>query len=78
MEKKTIPAQVQPVVICEWGFDVPPEHVDLDLLWTELIGIPAIVAFSYLAELRNKAPQTYARLRTKRLAEGCTIFNWVR
>lgn len=62
----------------EWGFDVLPEQVDIDRLWTELHGSrqPAIRQYAYLAELRAKAPVTYERLRQKRLAAGCTVFAW--
>lgn len=59
----------------EWGFAEPPELVDLDRIWRELQG-PAVFQYAYLANLREKAPLTYERLRQKRLAAGCAIFAW--
>lgn len=61
---------------CEWQFDQPPSRVDLDRLWRELMGLPAIAAFAYLEQLRIKAQRTYALLRQKRLSAGCKVFTW--
>jgi hypothetical protein len=62
----------------EWGFSVPPDQVDLERLWSELRGLTAIYAYAYLESLKREAPLTYARLRDKRLAANCTIFEWKR
>ena len=60
----------------EWQFLEPPELVDMDRLWSELRGLPAVFAYSYLQQLRLRAPLTYDRLRTIRVAAGCTVFAW--
>ena len=61
----------------EWNFDVPPSRVDLKSIWEQLLyDVPDVVAHTYLAELREKAPQTYGRLREWRLSEQCQKFNW--
>lgn len=63
-------------IICEWEFSVPPEEVDLNRLWEELVCLTVIFACSYLEQLKKNAPKTYARLREWRINEGCTIFDW--
>ena len=60
----------------EWGFDEPPDQVDLDRVWREMMSIPAAFAYTYLGALKARAPKTYARLRAKRLAAGCRVFDW--
>jgi len=55
---------VEPVVDCEWGFNVPPDKVDLERIWSELMDMPTIYALIYLGKLKTNAPKTYARLRT--------------
>ena len=60
----------------EWEFQEHPNEVNMDRLWAELRGLPAVFAYSYLGQLRDKAPQTYCRLREIRIAAGCTVFAW--
>ena len=60
----------------EWGFQETPEMVDMTRLWEELLALPVIFAYSYLDQLRTKAPRTYSRLRDIRVANGCAVFAW--
>jgi hypothetical protein len=62
----------------EWGFQEAPEMVDMTRLWEELLALPAIFAYSYLDQLRTKAPRTYSRLRDIRVANGCNVFAWTK
>ena len=49
----------------EWGFDVPPNKVDLDKIAHELSqGLPTFGLF-YINHMRIKAPKTYALLIEK-------------
>lgn len=48
----------------EWEFDVPSDQLDIPLIADELSGLPAVVAYSYVGELKWRAPIAYQRLRT--------------
>jgi hypothetical protein len=60
----------------EWKFTVPPDQVDIDRIWSELDGVPAMYVFSYIGQLRMKAPRTYERLRSK-YEPVCKSINWL-
>jgi hypothetical protein len=45
----------------EWGFDEPPDQVDLQRIYVELSAWPAIYQFAYLEQLHKHAPMTYRR-----------------
>ncbi len=50
--------------IKEWGFEVPPEEVDLDSIAHELSKNPSFSLF-YINHMRKEAPKTYALLINK-------------
>ena len=47
----------------EWEFEEPASQVDLERLANEVSGIPAVFAVSYMAQLRERAPIVYDRLK---------------
>ena len=56
---------------CEWGFDTPPEGVDLQRLYSELDDASVNYKPIYMTELEARAPITYelylAWLKERRL-----------
>jgi hypothetical protein len=54
----------------EWEFGCPASQVDLSRLYSELASLPAIYAFSYVAELKKNAPTVYRRLADHLAANG--------
>jgi len=47
---------------CEWGFKVPPNEVDLDIIRFQLSRSSIEFGRFYINHMRKKAPQTYALL----------------
>lgn len=46
----------------EWEFGVPASKVDLERIWIELGGMPAIYSIAYINDLKAKAPTVHRRL----------------
>lgn len=61
----------------EWEFDTDSEDVDLERLDTELTELPAMIAISYLQDLKINAPIVYRRYAQWTFEKGKTVFNLV-
>lgn len=44
----------------EWGFDVPPEEVDLEEIYCQLGQIPHVFGVMYMGDFEKLAPKTHA------------------
>ena len=47
----------------EWKFELPASQVDLKRIADEIDTMPALLAYSYVEQLRRNAPTVYMRLR---------------
>lgn len=44
---------------CEWGFDTPPEQVDMQRMWDEVLQGTLVQRSCYMSALHKNAPLTH-------------------